>query len=200
MTTINGSDVSKLIVACDAGMGSSVMLASTLRGQLKKSGVDGRAHPGQLDPARRRHRGLPRRSGRPGPWSRPRRADRRRSRCSSATLPSPRSSMRSRTARTSMSDQSTAGTLLELRGDPARRSGRRGRGSDPHRRSEARRHRRRRPVVRRRDARARAVGLDRDGRRRRHPARHQREQGCGQAQRADASSSSPTASTGTASR
>jgi mannitol-specific phosphotransferase system IIBC component len=39
MTTINGSDVSKLIVACDAGMGSSVMLASTLRGQLKKAGV-----------------------------------------------------------------------------------------------------------------------------------------------------------------
>lgn len=39
MTTINGSKVSKLVVACDAGMGSSVMLASTLRGQLKKSGV-----------------------------------------------------------------------------------------------------------------------------------------------------------------
>jgi mannitol-specific phosphotransferase system IIBC component len=39
MTIIKGSDVSKLVVACDAGMGSSVMLASTLRGQLKKSGV-----------------------------------------------------------------------------------------------------------------------------------------------------------------
>jgi len=39
MTTINGSDVSKLVVACDAGMGSSVMLASTLRGQLKKQNV-----------------------------------------------------------------------------------------------------------------------------------------------------------------
>jgi mannitol-specific phosphotransferase system IIBC component len=39
MTTINGSNVSKLVVACDAGMGSSVMLASTLRGQLKKAGV-----------------------------------------------------------------------------------------------------------------------------------------------------------------
>jgi mannitol-specific phosphotransferase system IIBC component len=39
MTTINGSDVKKLIVACEAGMGSSVMLASTLRGQLKKSNV-----------------------------------------------------------------------------------------------------------------------------------------------------------------
>src|SRR5436190_22854572 len=39
MTTINGSNVSKLVVACDAGMGSSVMLARTLRGQLKKQGV-----------------------------------------------------------------------------------------------------------------------------------------------------------------
>jgi mannitol-specific phosphotransferase system IIBC component len=39
MPTINGSNVSKLVVACDAGMGSSVMLASTLRGQLKKNNV-----------------------------------------------------------------------------------------------------------------------------------------------------------------
>jgi mannitol-specific phosphotransferase system IIBC component len=39
MNIINGSDVHKLIVACDAGMGSSVMLASTLRKQLKKQGV-----------------------------------------------------------------------------------------------------------------------------------------------------------------
>jgi mannitol-specific phosphotransferase system IIBC component len=39
MTTINGSDVKKLVVACDAGMGSSVMLASTLRSQLKKNNV-----------------------------------------------------------------------------------------------------------------------------------------------------------------
>jgi len=39
MTTINGSKVQKLVVACDAGMGSSVMLASTLRGQLKKQKV-----------------------------------------------------------------------------------------------------------------------------------------------------------------
>jgi mannitol-specific phosphotransferase system IIBC component len=35
MATINGKDIHKLIVACDAGMGSSVMLASTLRKQLK---------------------------------------------------------------------------------------------------------------------------------------------------------------------
>lgn len=39
MTTINGKAVHKLVVACDAGMGSSVMLASTLRRQLKKNAV-----------------------------------------------------------------------------------------------------------------------------------------------------------------
>src|ERR1700722_7157881 len=36
MTTIQASDIHKLIVACDAGMGSSVMLAGQLRRQLKK--------------------------------------------------------------------------------------------------------------------------------------------------------------------
>ncbi len=40
MPTINGSDVKKVIVACDAGMGSSVMVATTLRSQLGKHGVD----------------------------------------------------------------------------------------------------------------------------------------------------------------
>jgi mannitol-specific phosphotransferase system IIBC component len=39
MATLDGSRVKKLIVACDAGMGSSVMLAATLKKQLKKSGV-----------------------------------------------------------------------------------------------------------------------------------------------------------------
>jgi mannitol-specific phosphotransferase system IIBC component len=39
VASIDGKDVHKLVVACDAGMGSSVMLASTLRKQLKKSGV-----------------------------------------------------------------------------------------------------------------------------------------------------------------
>jgi PTS system mannitol-specific IIB component len=39
MTTIDGSSVKKIIVACDAGMGSSVMLASTLKKQLAKNGV-----------------------------------------------------------------------------------------------------------------------------------------------------------------
>lgn len=36
MTVIKSADVHKLVVACDAGMGSSVMLASQLRKQLKK--------------------------------------------------------------------------------------------------------------------------------------------------------------------
>ena len=40
MTTIDGSAVRKLVVACDAGMGSSVMLASTVRKQLAKQGVE----------------------------------------------------------------------------------------------------------------------------------------------------------------
>ena len=39
MATIDGSSIKKLIVACDAGMGSSVMLASSLKKQLAKSGV-----------------------------------------------------------------------------------------------------------------------------------------------------------------
>ncbi len=39
MTTIRGEDIHKLVVACDAGMGSSVMLASQLRKQLKAHGV-----------------------------------------------------------------------------------------------------------------------------------------------------------------
>ncbi|MEW2385448.1 PTS lactose transporter subunit IIB [Micromonospora sp. NPDC047707] len=39
MTTIQGSDIRKIVVACDAGMGSSVMLASQLRKQLGKHSV-----------------------------------------------------------------------------------------------------------------------------------------------------------------
>ncbi|MDM4763094.1 PTS lactose transporter subunit IIB [Galbitalea sp. SE-J8] len=39
MATLDGSSVKKLIVACDAGMGSSVMLASTLKKQLKGNDV-----------------------------------------------------------------------------------------------------------------------------------------------------------------
>ncbi len=36
MTAISAADVHTIIVACDAGMGSSVMLAAQLRKQLKK--------------------------------------------------------------------------------------------------------------------------------------------------------------------
>ena len=39
MSTIDGTKVKKLVVACDAGMGSSVMLASTVRKQLATHGV-----------------------------------------------------------------------------------------------------------------------------------------------------------------
>jgi mannitol-specific phosphotransferase system IIBC component len=39
MTSITGKDIHKVVVACDAGMGSSVMLASTLRRQLAKFDV-----------------------------------------------------------------------------------------------------------------------------------------------------------------
>jgi len=39
MATINGTAIRKVVVACDAGMGSSVMLASQLRRQLGKNSV-----------------------------------------------------------------------------------------------------------------------------------------------------------------
>lgn len=39
MPQINGSDVTKVVIACDAGMGSSVMVASTMKKKLKKYDV-----------------------------------------------------------------------------------------------------------------------------------------------------------------
>jgi mannitol-specific phosphotransferase system IIBC component len=39
MPSVDGSAVRKLVVACDAGMGSSVMLAGTLKKQLKGTEV-----------------------------------------------------------------------------------------------------------------------------------------------------------------
>lgn len=39
MASINGTQIRKVVVACDAGMGSSVMLASQLRRQLSDQGV-----------------------------------------------------------------------------------------------------------------------------------------------------------------
>ena len=35
MSEINGRDIRKVIIACDAGMGSSVMVASQMRNKLK---------------------------------------------------------------------------------------------------------------------------------------------------------------------
>lgn len=40
MPSIDAADVRKLVIACDAGMGSSVMLASTVRKQLRGTAVD----------------------------------------------------------------------------------------------------------------------------------------------------------------
>jgi len=39
MPQVNGSDVRKVVIACDAGMGSSVMVASTMKKKLKKYDV-----------------------------------------------------------------------------------------------------------------------------------------------------------------
>jgi mannitol-specific phosphotransferase system IIBC component len=38
--TVNGRDVKKLVIACDAGMGSSVMVASAMRKKLAPYGVE----------------------------------------------------------------------------------------------------------------------------------------------------------------
>lgn len=40
MTSVSGSNVKKLVVACEAGMGSSVMIAKQLAKQLKAQGVE----------------------------------------------------------------------------------------------------------------------------------------------------------------
>jgi mannitol-specific phosphotransferase system IIBC component len=40
MPSIDAADVHKVVIACDAGMGSSVMLASSVRKQLKGTDVD----------------------------------------------------------------------------------------------------------------------------------------------------------------
>ena len=39
MPELNGRDIRKVIIACDAGMGSSVMVASQMRNRLKKYDV-----------------------------------------------------------------------------------------------------------------------------------------------------------------
>jgi mannitol-specific phosphotransferase system IIBC component len=49
--TINGKDIHKVVVACDAGMGSSVMLASQLRRSLKAHSVTVEHSPVNTIPA-----------------------------------------------------------------------------------------------------------------------------------------------------
>jgi mannitol-specific phosphotransferase system IIBC component len=39
MPEINGKEITKVVIACDAGMGSSVMVASQMRQRLKKYDV-----------------------------------------------------------------------------------------------------------------------------------------------------------------
>jgi mannitol-specific phosphotransferase system IIBC component len=51
MTTIDAKDIHKVVVACDAGMGSSVMLASQLRKKLKAFGVQVEHTPVNTVPA-----------------------------------------------------------------------------------------------------------------------------------------------------
>jgi len=51
MTIINGADIHTLVIACDAGMGSSVMLAGQLRRELKKYPVEVRHTPVDSIPA-----------------------------------------------------------------------------------------------------------------------------------------------------
>lgn len=50
-TTIEGKDVRTLVIACDAGMGSSVMLAGQLRKALKKQPVEVKHTPVDSIPA-----------------------------------------------------------------------------------------------------------------------------------------------------
>ncbi|GII03888.1 PTS lactose transporter subunit IIB [Planobispora takensis] len=40
MAGIESKDIHKIVIACDAGMGSSVMLASQVRKQLKGEGIE----------------------------------------------------------------------------------------------------------------------------------------------------------------
>ncbi len=39
MPSVNGKDITRVVIACDAGMGSSVMVASQMRQRLKKYDV-----------------------------------------------------------------------------------------------------------------------------------------------------------------
>ncbi len=71
--SVAGSDVRKLIIACDAGMGSSVMVASTMRKRLAKYGVEVAHTPVDQIPADAQvvltHEGLAPRAGKAAPAS-----------------------------------------------------------------------------------------------------------------------------------
>ena len=92
MPTINGSDVHKVVVACDAGMGSSVMLASQLRRQLQGHAVTVEHTPVNSIPADADVVVVPRGLADRARVSAPGHGRSCRSRCSSATRRSPRSS------------------------------------------------------------------------------------------------------------
>ncbi|MEV0586788.1 PTS lactose transporter subunit IIB [Nonomuraea sp. NPDC050310] len=51
MSGIDSKDIRKVVIACDAGMGSSVMLAGTVRKQLKGTGVEVEHTPVNAIPA-----------------------------------------------------------------------------------------------------------------------------------------------------
>jgi PTS system mannitol-specific IIB component len=73
MPSIDGGSVRKLVVACDAGMGSSVMLASQLKRELRKLPVTVEHHPVASIPADADvvlcHAGLAERARRSAPGS-----------------------------------------------------------------------------------------------------------------------------------
>ena len=186
MATIDGSSVKKLIVACDAGMGISVMLASTLKKQLAKNGVTvehspvanipsdadvvvtqaGLAERARGRRARRARRPVPAVPGRPGRRQArqgdPGRHDGRGLTDVRRAGPEPLTEL---LAESSIRLDATRGRVA------TRRSGRPG-GAD--------RSGRRRPSLRRRDARARELRLHLRRRGCRDSARHPRRQGRGQ--------------------
>ena len=60
MPEVNGRDIRTVVIACDAGMGSSVMVASQMRQRLKKYDVAVEHLARQLDPRRHPGGGHPR--------------------------------------------------------------------------------------------------------------------------------------------
>ena len=156
MASIPGSEVRKVVVACEAGMGSSVLLVTQLRDRLKGTDVVVEHSAVSQIPADAdvivSHRGLEATARRSLPtrsWC--------PSTCSSATRPSTGSSRRSRRGRRSRDSHEGA---PPPRRDPSRAAG----VGSVRRRQAVRagpgRDRRRRGSVRRRDARTGATHLD----------------------------------------